>query len=542
MTTARRLDQLRALLPVLGLGWLLAACSTSGGALRLEQARSAYSKGDFTGAETSLLSQEVIEDDQSRLQHYLWLSSVAIAQGLYEKAVFFLERSRELAVQLRSDRGFEFSSPEYKSNPIEFSRIHYLLVISRIQLAESGRTPAWSLPEVRTKGGRVLLARQEFSARVYSPQEMEDFRSKARSDLLAWDSHLAQLNRSYESPGLYRSDPLARILASFVHGRSSLPRERRTAELLIADARREVEGLKAEVSGFQADENALLALLERLEGRAKEKGGSLDESFFLLESGVMPKLRKRKVVIGLSTLFRGIEDPYLRSQLEQIGLRLLLQFAPEFGLVAFGGAIAGAAGADPGEGPVYISDAVDESFGFQISFPEMVEPDSGFASSIEIKGDDGREWKQAAPLVGPLQAVLARETRERSKKEWRERALKVGLEYLAVLIPAVVAYRQATRDGDWIRKLAILSGYFIAKKAIDQLNSPDLRSWSLMPQWIHAACFKLPPGKYQGSWLLENQGTSTRVPIGWFEIPTGGGRLFYQYLINTPSSAKLAPE
>ncbi|NDF13708.1 hypothetical protein EB061_00055 [bacterium] len=494
----------------------------------MDQARDAFLKEDFGGAEAILYSEEVLKDEQGRLQQYLSLASVSFAQGLYEKAVFYLERSRELALELRSDRGFEFSSSEYKSNPIEFSRIHFLLVLSRLLLADSGQTPSWGVPELRLAAGRVLIPMQAFPARVYNPREIEELRTKARADLLAWDSHLVQLRRSFDGSPLYQSDPMARILASFVHGKSPLPRERRTAELLAEQAAREVEELKSEIPSFQREERELSGLISQLAARAKKKATGPDESLFVLDSGVVPKYRARKVVLGLSTLFRGVEDPVLRVQLEQIGLRVLLQFAPEFGLLAFGGAIAGAATASGEDQPVYISDAVDESFGFEMRFPEMVEPEEQLSASLELKGEDGHEWSGAAPVLSPLQEILARETRERGRKEWKEKALKVGLEYLVILIPAVIAYRQAVMDGDWLKKLAILAGFFIAKKGIDRLNAPDLRSWALMPSRVAAACFRLPPGKYQGSWVLQRASGAVRLPVGPFEIPQGGGRLFFQ--------------
>lgn len=538
---ARGPVRLRAFFSLSAILWL-ASCGTSAGRLKMEQAREAYSRSDFKGAETLLASEEVLDDEQSRLEQYLWLSSVAIGEGFYEKAIFFLERSRELARQLRSDRGFEFSSPDYRSNPVEFSRIHFLLVAARVHLADSGRTPAWSLPEMRAKGGRILVRRQEFPERTLGLPEIEELRTKARADLLAWDSHLTELKRSYGGSKLYHSDIQARVLASFIHGKSHLPRERRTAELLVQEAARELEDLKKDIKSYQNDERVLSALLKDLSDRAIARGDGQDVSLFFLESGVLPKIHQRKVLVGLSTLFRGIEDPYLRGQLEQIGLRVLLHYAPEFGLAAFGGAIAGAATADPGEGPRFISDAVDESFGFQISFPELEDPLGGITSRIELQGEGGREWSQSAPVIDPVQEILAREFRERSGKEWREKALKVGLEYLAILIPAVVAYDRAAREGDWIRKLAILTGYFIAKKTIDRLNSPDLRSWSLMPQWVSAACIKLPPGRYGGQWVVERHGIKTRVPLGPVEIPSGGGRLILHHLINLPASVKLGAE
>lgn len=504
-------------------------CASSGVGLKFKEAKSAFEQDDFNHAEAILYSAPVVEDQSSRLQTYLWLSSVAIGQGLYEKAIYYLERGRDLAVQLRSDRGFEFSSRDYKSNPIEFSLIYYLLVISRWSLADSGKSPAWGVPEIRLKSGQVLSPKKEYPERNFSPQEVDVLRGQARADLLAWDSHLSQLGRSYGGTDLYHLDPMARILGSFLHGKSALPRERRTAELLAQQALREAAQLAGSLQAFRDGEQTIQNLSEPLIARTRRGPADADESLFLLHAGFLPNYREKRVVVGLSSLFRGVEDPFLRSQLEQIGLRLLIQYAPEFGLVAFAGAMAGAVGSSSDHGPVFISDAVDEVFGFEMRFPEMEDPVSGFSGTIELRDEEGRDWKSRTGVVGPIQELIARETRERSKKEWKEKALKLGLEYLALLVPAVIAYDRAAKDGDWVRKLAILTGFVIAKKTIDRLNAPDLRIWSLLPSQIFAACLKVPPGKYHGHWTIQQAHGPVQVPLDLVEIPPGGGRVILQH-------------
>jgi hypothetical protein len=255
----------------------------------------------------------------------------------------------------------------------------------------------------------------------------------------------------------------------------------------------------------------------------------------------VPPYKKKKVVVGLSLLFRGIEDPLLRAQLEQIGFRVLLQFAPEFGLIAFSGAMVGAATSDDGDSPLFLSDAVDRGLGFEISFPALGFPDPGARAVLEVREGTKPPLEIALPVLNPVQEVLARELGLRMKQEWSQRALKIGAGYLAILIPAISAYRAADQEGNFLKKLAILAGYFLAKKGLDKMNEPDLRSWSLLPRVWFGERLDLAPGSYPARLRVFSGGVERDFDLGILELRGGGDAILYRKVGETDFGPGAAP-
>ena len=488
----------------------------------MKEARDAYRVEDYPKAEAALFTPEVFKNSQNRLQHYYFLSSLAMSQGQFEKALFFLNRARDIANQVRSNSGsFEWFSSDYLSNPIEYSYIHSMLVMCYSLLAEGGESPTWSLPQIKDDHGNVMVEAQTHAARKFAPKEISDFRQRARSELLAWDSFLENLKRTYPTEKYYKEDLWSRILASYVHGISSDRNERRTAELLTDTAKEVFDKEFTRFPAAKVNGPGIQDLLARLKKRAQNKNST--DSLFVLEAGVMPKYKMKRFHLGLSTLFKNIENPGLRRLAEEIGIRVLLLEAPEFGLIAVGGAVAGAASGDSGGGrgddefegpPSYFSDAIDQSLGFEIRFPTLVFPPSDTSVTLELTSPGHEMRRFALPIVSPLQEIIASELKSREDKEMFGKALKIGAQYLAILIPAIKGYQSAGKEGNIFKKIAVLAGYFIAKKVIDRANTPDLRSWSLLPQFIAADLISVAPGDYDAKVVLTNQFGKEERTIG----------------------------
>jgi hypothetical protein len=535
---ARRWNDLRALF-ALGMVISLSACATADVA-KMRESRKSFLASDFAGAEKALYSPEIFENKQNRLQHFLMLSSIAMSEGHFEKAAYFLQKSRDWSNEVRSDHaGFEWFESNYGGNPIEFSYIHHFLVLSYQLLADAGSTPAWSTPEIKDKGGLVLVQAQNFPARTFSPKEIADFRSKARSELMAWDSHFENLKRSFAGEPYYQSDVWAKLLASYVHGTSSSNSEKRTGEILLDQA---LEQLKNDVNGLPTLGNhraTIEKLAEKLQSRFSSKKNG-DGNLFVCEVGVVDRYKIQKYHLGLSTLFKGIEDPFLRSQLESIGWQVLMHYAPEFGLTVYAGGIVGALGGgdsdedDEAGPPKFFTDSVDSSLGFQISFPTIRKPDPSTRMELQLAGSEGKNLTYALPIVSPLQEILSHELEVREKKQMLARGMKIGVQYLAALVTAVSAYRAADQEGNGLKKLAIIAGYFFAKKAIDRANRPDLRSWDTLPFLLAADYLDDLKGDYQATIRVRNESGEETASLGTVRFGKGGSGLIWKRIPNLP--------
>ncbi len=487
--------------------------------------RDAFLRDDFTQAESALYTEEVFKQSENRFIHYSSLASIAMSSGQYEKAIYFLLKARDLVNGLRSSHsGFSWFSTDYLSNGIEYSYLHYFLVMAHLLLAEEGKTLEWSTPEIKDKDGNILIAQQGFPAKEYTPREIADLKRKAHAELLAWDTHLENLKRSNTQLGVYRNDLWARLLASYLHALSDQNSEKRVSELLADDA---LKILQTDFQNFpskQYQDAEITSLIKKLKKRDRK------QSLFVLEAGVMSKYKIKRFHIGLSTLFKGIENPVLRAQIEQIGVRMILEFAPEFGLTLFAGAVAGAiSGSGSDEDSEYdgpprqFSDAVDESFGFLIQFPSLELPPADTKVSLNLSVKE-QNSSFSLPVVSPLQEIIATDLKVREEKEMLKESIQIGLQYLAVLIPAIRTYQAAERENSFLKKLAAIGGYYVAKKMIDSAHKPDLRSWSFLPKLVAADVLTVPPGNYHAKVSIHNAHGSVERDLG--DIQLGDGRHF----------------
>jgi len=530
---------LRFFLGVLALS--LAACSTSDKA-RLKESRDAFLQGDNAKAETALYTPEVYQNDQNRLLHYYLLSSVAMSEGLYEKAAYFLNKARTQANSVRSSSGtFDWFSSDYRSNPIEYSYIHYLLVMSYSMLAQEGKSPAWSTPEIKDEKGNVLVAAQNFPARSFSPSEIADFRQKARAELLAWDSHLQNLKRTYPTEKFYKEDLWARLLASFIHASSTDHNEMRTGELLTRDAEKVFQTEFNRYPSKAENQAEIESLIQHLRARAQGKDHGHDEDLFVLEAGVMSLYKIKRFHLGLSTLMGLVKDPGLRMMMEQIGMNVIMNTAPEFGLVLFAGGLAGSVGNGNGGSddefdgpPQFFTDAVDRSFGFEVRFPTIQLPPPDTHVDLELSTTGKTLPMIHLPVLSPLQEMISVELKEREQKEMFARAVKIGIQYVAVLIPAIKAYQKASREGNIFEKIAIIAGYYLSKKAIDRANNPDLRSWNYLPKLIAANLISVAPGDYQAKVTIDNSFGKYEKSLGTLSFGKASSSILYERVGDVP--------
>ncbi len=510
----------------------LTGCA-GGDQLRIKDARNAFLERDFVKAEASLYTAEVLKRSESRLQHFLMLSSIAFSSGQYEKAIYFLNKSREVSNSVRSDQGaFSWYDRAYGGNPIEYSYLHQYLVLAYTLLADEGKTAAWETPEIKDEKGRIQVQAEQHPARTFSQKEIADLRIKARAELLAWDSHLENLKRSYGHADYYQEDTWARILASYLHGRSPQASEKKTARILLEQSIKILEKEQARVKSLSQSSESIRNLTSDLEkqiGKEAEEG-----TLVLVQGGVISPYKAQNTYIGLSTLFQGIEDPFLRAQLEDIGFRILLHYAPEFGLVAFTGAMAGAISSDAEDGPRHLTEAADRGLGFLISTPSLPTPPKDLLLTLELKSSDGQVQEFPLALVAPVHELLHTELKARRDKEFAGKALKIGLQYLAILIPAIKAYQSADGEGAGLKKLAILAGYFIAKRAIDAANAPDLRSWNLLPQVFASTHVPSLKGLFELKVKAESSQGRTERNFGTRTIPTGTSGLLFLDLGKLP--------
>jgi hypothetical protein len=459
---------------------LLGGCASTEDA-RLKRVREAFIARDSDAAAQELLSESARGVSESQVLHLLDLGRISFVKGDYAGAVEYFHTARTLSNEARGEWK-SFFNDRYSGTPWEYSWIHTASAISYSVLADQS-------------------ADQSLAA---------DFRRKARAEMMLADSHLENLKRIFGGEKRYQEDPYARLVGALVHESTGQRADLRIAEIL---ANQVPQGLSAQ-----------------LKASFKNKGQS---TWAFVDLGILPQLKKRKVVVGLSTLFSAIEDPGLRRIIERVGLQVLIQLAPEFGLVALGSAAVGAVEHDSqGDEPLYLTSAIDQAVGLILQIPWMPPPKGESLNSIELtleyqkneltQGNTTEMIQVPLKLVCDYQGLIHEEYRAREGVELKKQAITMGLKYLAILLPAIEAYRRAEGEGAGLKKLGILAGFYIAKRAIDLANAPDLRSWDLLPQFSYAGNFSVPPGSYRARVGTSAEGASSLIrDVGLVEVRQG---------------------
>jgi hypothetical protein len=193
-----------------------------------------------------------------------------------------------------------------------------------------------------------------------------------------------------------------------------------------------------------------------------------------------------------------------------------------------------ASGGDDEDGPRHFTEAADRGLGFQVSFPELAKPVDGVRLTLELTDSSGATEELGIPVTSPLHSLLSVELKNRKKREFPAQALKIGLQYLAILIPAVKAYQNAEGEGAGLKKLGILAGFFIAKKAIDAANEPDLRSWNTLPQLMASGLIRGKVGEFKLRLRVESSQGMTAIDLGTRSLPPPGSGLLFHDLGRLP--------
>ncbi len=522
------------------LAFLSAACSSTTQNLRLS-ARDDFIQADFAGAEKDLYKPEIVGDEKGRILTLLDLGLAAHYAGQYEKSNVFLFKAKAAARELYTQSTMEDAasllfSDNAKSYPgmeYELSLLHYYTTLNFLFLAQSEKIPAWEILEMR-EGDSVRFPGEKHEERNLSNRDRAKFRGQSRSELLAWNAFLQEVRQRNRGEPYYKDDLLNKVFAAYVHQSMDTAQDRNIAQILLKDADRlmvraycaypsfnkkweayvddysRFESLgDAAVSEKYVDPTALYAVTKKEITEDGKKGNI----YFLVESQEVPIKKEKKYVIGMSTVMNGIQDPYLRQQIEQIGVHVLLEMAPKFGLAFFGAAMVGGA---TGDNPKYVSQAVDSAIGFEFKLPVMEAPPFQEAETLRFTSEKGEEKIFPLALLSPVADIAKLNVNRRADAIAMRTGLRVGIKYMAALIPAILTYRRMQNSPEFLRLAAATGVWIVGKKAVDASEKPDLREWGLLPYAISGAKLSLVPGKYKVA--LEESPTGKRIELGEVSI------------------------
>lgn len=550
---------IRALL-LLCVSGALAGCGGGGSATRAK-ALDHFTRGEFAQAELATIQPEVLKESTNRLLTLLELGSIAHYEGHYEKSNLYFFRAKEVARELytksireRIATGiFNDKSASYVGMEYELSLLHYYIAANFLLIAKSDHLRGWGMPEIKS-GDQVVFPAQSAPDKNLSAGDKKTALIRARAELLDWNAFLREVRERNRGQPYYKDDLLNKVFAAYIHRLVGSTQDENTARILLKDAdeilvkaysayptfngkaedyvdnyrKFEAIGEAAVKDRFIAKTPAYVTTEAQIDASAKAQGNVM----ILLEHGIAPKRREKSYVIGLSTLFREIKDPQLRRAVEEIGTHVLLQLAPQFGLAFTGVAIVGATtgkGEDGGN-PQYISEAVDSAIGFEFKVPEVeYEPIQESYVARFVRDSDGREFSAPIAVVTPVNDIARLNVDRRASAIAFKTGVRVGLKYLAALVPAVITYRKV--DGpDFVKMLAAAAVWMAGKKIVDATEAADDRAWSYLPKWIGFAETRLPEGRYRVR--ADRNEDNRRFPIGELAVGRDTHAVFKTRIIN----------
>lgn len=504
----------------------LGGCAGTDTVLR-EKSALAFQQGDLVGAEREAINPKLISEFQNRLLSLLDLGAIAHYAGQFEKSNVYFFKAKDVAKQLYTTSIREQiatgllndNSASYVGMEYEISLVHYFIASNFIFLSQEDKIPAWQIPEIRDKKD-LVLAGKSVAERTQTPKEKQEWIGRARAELLDWNAYLREVREKNLGQPYYKDDLLNKVFAAYIHRLVGSMQDQNIAQILLKDADEILVKAYAAYPSFNGiSENYVenynkfsnlgvetvrnkyiqstpyLDVTKDLIQRSSKEPGNL---LYVLEYGMNPRRVEKNYVIGLTTLFKEIKDPVLRRQVEEIGTHVLIQLAPQFGLTVFGAALVGAttgSNAD-GEKPKYLSEAVDAAIGFQFKLPAI--PNDPVTETYVLKfiGADGKETSANVALMNPLTDIARLNVDRRADAVAFKTGVRVGLKYLAALVPAILTYKKVNGP-DFVKMVASTAVWMAGKRIVDFTEAADLRAWNLLPKWIGLAELKLPVGSYR---------------------------------------------
>ncbi|MBI4404054.1 MAG: hypothetical protein HY537_07835 [Deltaproteobacteria bacterium] len=549
----------------------LCSCATTRRSLRL-QAKDAFVQGRFAEAETMLSSSQVVGEEKNRLLTLMELGTIAHYAGDYEKSNRFLLRAKDIAKELYTVSVSEQiatgllndNSASYAGMDYEVSAIHYYIITNFLLMSAEGKIKAWSMPLIQHKKNTIFEAEQH-PERILTAKEQTDFLSKARSEALAWDSFLETIRQRNKGHPYFKDDLLAKLLGAYIHRNTGQSSEKTIAKILYQDARNILvrsyslfptfNGTSekyldnyskfAELGESLVKERFVLPTeyyqsLDRFISERSKVSDTKNKVVLILEAGTIPEKTTKIYTVGLSTLFGQIQDPVLRSVIEQLGTHVILETAPSVGVglvaVALTGAIMGEVEGGPNK-PQHISQAIDKAIGFEFKLPSIpkVKTDTEFV--IKFTRADGKEFQTPAVIVNPFNDIAYLDVERRAAGIATKTGIRVGLKYLAALIAAITVY-QKTPEPEFLKVATGTATWIAGKKLVDATESPDTRAWAMLPMNVAISEIELTPGNYHLTALPKNGG----VPFDLGTIAVKNGTPIHLFKRRLFSPVPAAPK
>lgn len=325
----------------------------------------------------------------------------------------------------------------------------------------------------------------------------KDLLSKARSEVLAWDSFLTEIKEDRMGKALFKEDLLAKTFGALIHEAQDNNQDKQVALQLYKDAQgiffrnynlyptfnRSFESFRQNFTSFSTlplDEVAGKYVLETEHTQAfkdflKMKIESL--------SAIDQKSRKNKKDGSITVL---LQDGLIAEKIPQ-----KFQFP-----MIWGG---------------HASMAITMGLGSMITFelPSIQNIEILKRSRLQAIDQTGAVVKESPlSVIAPLSELAQQAINEHSTSIASKTAARVATKHIAALVGSAAAYEAGRQRNNAMLMLFASAGHAASVAAINESERADVRFWSTLPSNIRMGTMNLPKGTYSFRAVIGDPGAA----------------------------------
>jgi len=528
-------------LKIFSLLFLLAACA-SGGKKERQALREFVKTKNFREAHKVIESSDFYQNKDSELLFLVEKGLLHHLQGHFFQSIQFFAKAKSLSQLLytKSFSGkakslvFNDNYDKYYGEVYERSMIHFYLSLNHFLLAQVGEI------ESRAEGKKILAAKK------LSNNERVNQLSKARSEVLAWDSFLESIRSERRGRSVFKYDLMAKIYGGFVHEATGTASDGQIALQLYKDA---MNILFRNYNSYKTfNQNSVkfkkdFALLPSLKAQDVEKKyvtktlfykqlkNLLDYKILSLTQKIRPRDFKKMIKLykptkgilkrvknekwaNISLLFQDGMISEKIAEKQYFGLKKAMQsksggtrFLGQVGHLALTAFAANKLGLLPAPGNyhpvgsfvgIQTTALAAQELAIEFELPKIKNKMNDTFYVLNISNESGKEIKKInLALVDPLGDIGEEAVAETSAWRYGRLGTRLALKHLTAIAASYGTYKATEKSmGAFFAKSAALVQYIGASKAIAASERADTRYWSTLPQNLRMSQFYLPKGSY----------------------------------------------
>ena len=509
----------KSFLSLVFLALFLVSCATGGRTERAEF-RTFIERSDYQGALNYLETNEFYQEPKVLLLKLLEKGSVLFRNQKYAESILAFDAAKAMVKELYttslSKKAETILSNDnadiYYGEAYEHSLVYFYLSLNHVLVAQS-------FPEGSSEKVQSL--------------------SRARAELLAWDSMLKSIQSDRLGRSVFKNDLLAKVFGGMVHELIGTRDDKQVAINLYKNAKEVLlkngnayKTFNKKSSNFKKDfeklptlkkddleknyieqtayqENLQKFLDEKIKSLEKIKKEDKGQLVILVQEGPIPLKVAEKQYYGLTSALQNPDSSDTSKAIAKVGHMALTMFALNKLNLLPPPSNWSPAGAYLGVNVA--SFAADSA---NISFELPVIKSSEVDSTLYLQLNEKEEF--LLPLVSPLGDIAEEAVAENSAGRYIKIGARLASKHLVAILSAYGTYKLMAKDkgSDFLAtNLAVLE-YAALARGIAASEKADTRQWSTLPQNIFVYSLSLKDGEYHPHLKIKTKSGEQNLDLG----------------------------